>query len=82
MLKAFVGVRQIIENKGLRQVWIAAQMNRINPELNMDGNKLSAIVCGIRRMTADELIAFSEVMETNPDYFCIDRESDESQRSA
>lgn len=31
--------------------------------------RVTRIVCGGRRMTADELIAFCVATETNPDYF-------------
>lgn len=62
-------VREIIEGRGLRQVWVVDQMNRIAPELSMSKAKLSAIVCGSRKMTGDELIAFCLATGTNPDYF-------------
>lgn len=64
-------VRGIIENRGLRQVWIVDQMNRIDPNLGMSKAKLSSIVCGGRKMTGDELIAFCLATNTNPDYFCV-----------
>lgn len=63
-------VREIIKNRGLRQVWIVDQMNRIAPELGMSKAKLSSIVCGSRKMTGDELITFCLATGTNPDYFC------------
>lgn len=64
-----LAVRNIIKNRGLRQIWVVEQMNRIDPALNMSKAKFSAIVCGGRRMTADELVAFCVATETNPDYF-------------
>lgn len=63
-------VRSIVENRGLRQTWIVEQMNRIVPGLNMSKTKFSAIVCGGRKMTGDELVAFCMATETNPNYFC------------
>lgn len=63
-------VKQIIENRGLRQVWVIKQMNLANPALGMNRSKLSAIVCGNRRMTGDELLAFCMATDTDPDYFC------------
>lgn len=63
------GVKKLIKDKGLRQTWIVDQMNRISPELSMSKAKLSAIVCGGRKMTGDELIAFCLATGTNPDYF-------------
>lgn len=62
-------VRDIIKDRGLRQIWVVEQMNRIDPTLNMNKAKFSAIVCGGRRMTADELVAFCVATETNPNYF-------------
>lgn len=72
-----VGVRSLLKNKGLRQVWIVNQMNRIAPELNMNRAKFSAIVCGSRKMTGDELIAFCMATGTSPDYFCNAAKADE-----
>lgn len=63
-------VRDIIDSRGLRQTWVISRMNEINPSLGMNRNKLSAIVCGSRKMTGDELLAFCMATETNPDYFC------------
>lgn len=63
-------VRNIIKDKGLRQTWVVDQMNRIDPTLGMSKVKLSAIVCGGRKMTGDELIAFCVATNTSPDYFC------------
>lgn len=60
----------IIENRGLRQNWVVEQMNRIAPDLNMSPVKFSAIICGDRRMTGDELIAFCIATGTNPEHFC------------
>lgn len=62
-------VREIVENRGLRQTWIVDQMNRIAPELSMSKAKFSAIVCGGRKMTGDELMVFCLATGTNPDYF-------------
>lgn len=63
-------VRNIIDSRGLRQTWVINRMNEVNPSLGMNRNKLSAIVCGTRKMTGDELLAFCMATETNPDYFC------------
>lgn len=68
-MKTNTGVKNIINNKGLRQVWVAEQMNRVNPNLNMNKVKLSSIVCGVRKMTGDELVAFCVATNTSPDYF-------------
>lgn len=72
-------VRDLIKCRGLRQGWIVEQMNRINQSLGMTKTKFSAIVCGNRRMTGDELIAFCMATGTKPDYFC---ETDKAQDSA
>lgn len=62
-------VRNIIRDKGLRQTWIVDQMNLVDPALGMSKVKLSAIVCGGRKMTGNELIAFCVATNTCPDYF-------------
>lgn len=64
-------VRGIIKNRGLRQIWVVEQMNQVDPNLGMSKAKFSAIVCGGRKMTGDELIAFCMATNTNPDYFCV-----------
>lgn len=64
------GVRKLIKDKGLRQTWVVDQMNRADPTLGMNKVKLSAIVCGSRKMTGDELIAFCVATGVSPDYFC------------
>lgn len=63
-------VKELIDSRGLRQIWLVGQMNRIMPDVNMNPNKLSAIVCGNRKMTGDEFLAFCKATETSPDYFC------------
>lgn len=63
------GVKKLIKDKGLRQTWVVDQMNRVDPTLGMSRVKLSAIVCGGRKMTGDELIAFCMATNTCPDYF-------------
>lgn len=64
-------VRGIIKKRGLRQIWVVEQMNQVDPNLGMSKAKFSAIVCGGRKMTGDELIAFCMATNTNPDYFCV-----------
>ena len=63
-MKTAIGVRSIIKNRGLRQVWVVEQMNKLDPYLNMNPVKFSAIVCGSRKMTGDELIAFCRATDT------------------
>lgn len=63
-------VRGIIKARGLRQTWIVEQMNQVDPNLGMSRAKFSAVVCGNRTMTGDELIAFCMATGINPDYFC------------
>lgn len=71
-MKTSACVRELIRQKGLRQVWVVDQMNRIDPSLNMSPVKFSAIVCGGRKMTGDELIAFCMATNVSPDYFLRD----------
>ena len=63
------GVKQLIKDKGLRQAWVVDRMNLVNPDLHMSNAKLSSIVCGGRKMSGDELIAFCVATDTSPDYF-------------
>lgn len=56
------GVKKLIKDRGLRQVWIVDQMNRIAPELSMSKTKLSAIVCGGRKMTGFVRCSYSEIV--------------------
>lgn len=44
-------------------------MNSINPSLDMDRSKFSAIITGNRKMTGDELLAFCMALEISPDVF-------------
>lgn len=62
-------IRKTIEERGFRQKWVIEKMNLINPDIRMNRNKFSAIVCGYRKMSGDELIAFCRATETNPDIF-------------
>lgn len=61
-------IRGAIEKRGCTQAWVVKRMNNINPALNMSATKFSAIVCGSRRMSGDELLAFFKAVEMNPDY--------------
>lgn len=63
-------VKNLVRDRGLRQTWIVEQMNSIAPELNMSKTKFSAIICGGRKMSGDELIAFCVATGTDPNYFC------------
>lgn len=62
-------MRGILDEKGIKQAWVAAKMNAINPYLEMTGAKLSAVICGTRRLTGDELLAFCQAIEESPDIF-------------
>lgn len=62
-------VKRLIEEEGRSQTWVAREMNRVNPEINMTNVKLSAIVTGRRVMSSDEMLAFCRAMKTNPDVF-------------
>lgn len=67
----FVGtmVKDIIVERGLYQKWVVEKMNYFNPTLGMTCSKLSSIVCGSRKMSADELLAFCKATQTSPDCF-------------
>lgn len=64
------GIREILDARGCTQAWVINRMNDIDSSLEMNRSKFSAIVCGSRKMTGDELLAFCMATETNPDYFC------------
>lgn len=57
-------VKRLIEEEGRSQTWVAREMNRVNPEINMTNVKLSAIVTGRRVMSSDEMLAFCRAMKT------------------
>lgn len=63
-------VKNAIKSYGLRPAWVVEQMNKVNPSLKMNQTKLSAIVCGNRKMSGDELLAFCIATKISPDYFC------------
>ena len=62
---------QLKEN-GRTQTWTINKMNEINPKLKMDRSKMSAIINDNRKMTAEELLAFSMALKISPDIFTVD----------
>ena len=62
-------VRKTIKKQGRTQKWVTEKMNSINPSLDMDRSKFSAIITGNRKMTGDELLAFCMELEISPDVF-------------
>lgn len=73
-------IKTILDRHGTTQAWVIARMNAISPELQMNRNKFSSIVCGSRKMTGDELIAFCKATTTDPDAFIA--RADDTQGSA
>lgn len=67
--KILTGIRAILDARGYTQAWVINRMNDIDPSLEMNRSKLSAVVCGSRKITGDELLAFCMATETSPDYF-------------
>ena len=61
--------RKILKEQGRTERWVAERMNNINPTLEMDRSKFSAIITGNRKMTGDELLAFCMALEISPDVF-------------
>ena len=61
--------KKILKEQGRTQRWVAERMNNINPTLEMDRSKFSAIITGNRKMTGDELLAFCMALEISPDVF-------------
>lgn len=62
-------IKKILKDQGRSQAWTISRMNEADPVIKMDRSKFSAIVCGSRKMTGDELIAFCKATGTNPDKF-------------
>lgn len=62
-------VKKTIKKQGRTQKWVTEKMNSINPSLDMDRSKFSAIITGNRKMTGDELLAFCMALEISPDVF-------------
>lgn len=62
-------IKNILNENGVTQNWVVNKMNEINPKLNMDKTKMSAIVNGIRKVSGDELLAFCMAMKISPDIF-------------
>lgn len=62
-------IRKVLKAEGRTQAWAVEEMNKIDPKLNIDRVKFSAIVCGSRRMTGDELLAFCKALQVSPDVF-------------
>lgn len=69
MLTISETTKKVLKEQGRTQRWVAEKMNDINPSLEMDRTKFSAIVTGNRKMTGDELLAFCMALEISPDIF-------------
>lgn len=73
-------VKALLVEHGVKQKWIIERMNRLNPSLNMDRSKFSAIVRGGRKMTGDELLIFCKALGESPDsFYKIATDSDTSE---
>ena len=62
-------MKQIIKSEGRTQKWILEEMNRTDPQLNLNPAIFSAIITGKRGVTGDELLAFCKVTGKNPNIF-------------
>lgn len=62
-------VNSIILDHGVKKKWVVEQMNKDNPALAMNRNKMSAIIGGNRKMSGEEFISFCRVMRVSPDVF-------------
>lgn len=71
-------MRDMIENEGRTQRWVADRMNTACPEIEMNEQKLSALLTGKRKLSSDELLAFCKAMGISPDIF-MDAETNEKQ---
>ena len=61
--------KKILKEQGRAQRWVVERMNDINPTLEMNRSKFSAIITGNRKMIGDELLAFCMALEISPDVF-------------
>lgn len=68
-------IKRVLDSRGCTQTWVFNRMNAINPSLNMNKAKFSSIVCGNRKMSGDELLAFCKAIEINPDDLFSDPQS-------
>lgn len=71
-------INRILDEQGRTQAWVITRMNLMNPSLNMDRSKFSAITTGSRKMSGDELLAFCQAVEVSPDEFLKPRMPDEA----
>lgn len=83
MVPIYITLSRILKEQGRTQTWVIQKMNEFNPELKMDASKFSMMVAGNRKMSADEMIAFCEVLDVSPDEFVYPSrgEGNESVRS-
>lgn len=65
-------VRKIIKDAGRTQTWVVNEMNLIDSGIDMNKVKFSAIVCGTRKMSGEELLAFCKALKINPNIFLDD----------
>lgn len=54
MIPAANTIRRVIAEQSRTQTWVAKKMNEINPEVEMDAVKFSAIATGKRKMSGEE----------------------------
>lgn len=62
-------VKRFIEERGVTQKWLINKMNSVSPELDMNKQKMSAIMTNRRRLNCDEFLAICKVFEVSPDIF-------------
>ena len=62
-------VKRLLKEEGRTQTWVAKEMNRIDPSIEMTNVKLSAITTGQRKMSGSEMLAFCKAVKCNPDEF-------------
>ena len=60
-------LKNIIEETGRPQTWVANKVNAICPSVNMSVKTLNAALHGRRKISGDEFLALCRVLEINPD---------------
>ena len=61
--------KNIIAEQGRTQTWVISKMNEINPSLNLNSAKFSAMMSDSRKMSGDEFLAFCRAVKVNPNVF-------------
>lgn len=62
-------MKRIIKEEGRTQKWVLQEMNKMDPSINLNDAKFSAIMTGRRNVSAEEFLAFCQVVRRSPEIF-------------